>query len=370
MAFLHFGNIGVAALTAVVPSFVQKINLDPESGFAHYANNFIKKIGIKQRHVSITEQTCTDLAYCAMLQALEKSGWDKNSLDGIIFLSQMPDFNPGTGNSFILHKHLNLPARAFAFDITLGCASFPFGLSVGASLMQQKDINRIALISGDNVWSSAPNKNAFLNENIFMFGEGTTAMLLEKNVAVSPIDIGLYSDGSGYEYLFNPVAGHRNRWRQGSSSMILSNGSEIAIPAPTGGNYMDGPEITQFSTTTVVDSIKEFLKYFDSEIGSYDGLILHQANKQIINSIKKRLKADIHVPISLDRYGNTSGASVLLTMSDSYGSMSNGILDLLICTFGIGLAWGIVSLKIDASVIEPVISTDFKFEEGYALKNE
>lgn len=365
MGRLHFDTVALRALACAVPSFVQPVNLDPSLEQAAYVRNFVRTIGIRQRHISLFEQTCTDLGYAAVSRALQRAGWEAQSLDALIFCSQMPDFNPGTGNAFILHKHLGLETRALAFDITLGCSSVPYGLSVCASLMQCGDIRRVALVAGDNAWPFATDRESLLRENVFMFGEATAALLLERDSGARPLDVALYSDGRGYDLLFNPSSGSRNNWRHGSG-MRISDGTRIAAPPAKGENYMDGAEITAFSTTTVVASIAGFLRSLGRDIGSYDGLVLHQANRQIINTIARRLGADAaRTPVSLDRYGNTSGASVLLTIADAWGGRSGPPLELLLCAYGIGLSWGVASLCLDPAVIEPVFTTELVFDEGY-----
>lgn len=368
MAFLHFGNIGIASLACAVPEYVQEIIEDPALVHAGYMKSFVRKIGIRQRRVSLIEQTSTDLGYAAIEKALDKAGWTPQSLDALIFLSQMPDFNPGTGNAFVLHRHLGLPHSTFAFDVTLGCSSFPYGLSICASYLQQEGIQRVAMVSGDNVWSSAPGKEALLGEKAFLFGEGTTAMLLEKREN-SPVDIALYTDGSHYEYLFNPTGGFRNNWRDGDT-ITLTSGQSFPVSRSSKSNIMDGPEVTIFSTTTVVDSIKEFLDKTKTGMDSYDGLVLHQANKQIVGTIARRLGADpARVPMSLDRYANTSGASVPLTIADAYGGKETGHLKLLTCAYGIGLSWGIASFELDTNVVLPIFATNTRFDEGYVNKS-
>lgn len=368
MALLHFNNVGIAALTVAVPDFIQKINTNPEFVYAAYARNFIKKMGIRQRHISLTEQTCTDLGYAAIIKALNKAKWKSESIDALIFLSQTPDFNPGTGNSFMLLNHLGLSGDILAFDITLGCSSFPYGLSVCSSLLQQNGINRIAMVCGDTQWSFTTNKESLLQEGVFIFGEGTAVLLLENEYNKS-IDIALHSDGKGYKYLYNPCAGSRNNWRHGRM-IHLDDGTQVPVLPAKSGTYMDGVEITAFSTNTVVSSIKDFLANIKMDINSYDGLILHQANKQIINAIARKLDTkNIDVPISLDRYGNTSGASVLLTIADAYANKGNREIDLCIAAYGIGLSWGVASLRINSDKIEPIFTCSERFEEGFIDPN-
>jgi 3-oxoacyl-[acyl-carrier-protein] synthase-3 len=353
--------VSIAALTCAVPSFVQKINPETSHDPA-YVKNFIKQTGVIQRHISITEQTSTDLGYGAALKALEKAGWDCQSIDGLVFMCQTPDYNPANGNALIAQYILGLRHDILAFDITLGCSSFPYGLAMCASLLQQEHINRLLMISGDTAWHMYPSREALLADESFLFGEACTAILLEKQRDRN-INISLHSDGSGYKHMFHPFGGIRNHWRY-APKVILPNGVEWKWGA---ASYMDGLEIMSFSTTTVVDSIRDFLARQGKIVDDYDGLVLHQANQQIIKTMSKRLKIDIaKVPASLDRYANTSGASTSLTIADAYAGFQKGKLSLLTASFGIGLSWGIASLDIDPAVIEPIFTYDGLFEEGFA----
>lgn len=361
MAHLKFDNVRIAALTCAVPSFVQKIDAESSRDPA-YIRTFLKQTGINQRHISLTEQTCVDYAHAAAEKALDKVGWSKDSIDALVFMSQTPDYNPGTGNAFILHHILGLPKDTLAFDITLGCSSFPYGFSVCASLMQQEHISRVLMVSGDTVWGSYGSKEDLLAQDYFIPGEGCTAVLFEKSLEKTPVHISLYSDGAGYKFLFSPFGGSKNGWRRSHPKVILPNGVEYSGELA----YMDGLEITSFASTTVVDSIKSFLADQNTTLDDYDGLILHQANLQIVKTVAKRLKADMtKVPISLDRYANMSGTSVTLTITDAYAGCNAEKLSLLVCAFGIGLSWGIVSLEIDPAVIEPIFTYDGRFEEGF-----
>ena len=358
MAFLHFDNVGIAALAGALPEHVQTINTDPGYPRAAYVASFIKQTGITQRHISITEQTSTDLGYTALLSALGKAGWAANSLDALIFMSQTPDFNPSTSNSHVLHNHMHLSQDTLAFDITLGCSSFPYGVSVCASLLQQPGINRIAMVSGDTIWSQYPSREALLAAPTFLSGEGCTALLLEKKEN-SPMDISLHSDGSGYHFLYDPWSGVRNAWRR--TRGIMPNGEIYE-----GGSYMDGMEITSFSTMRVVDSIKAFLERLGKSLDEYDGLVLHQANSQIVKTMARRLKIDKgKVPTTVERLGNTNGASVSLTLVDAYAENQSKALNLLVSAFGIGLSWGIVSLSLDPKVIVPMQTCSNRFEDDF-----
>lgn len=356
MASFSYHNVKIAGVACAVPEFVQFINLDPQHPDAAYNSNFSKQTGIRQRHISIEQQTGVDLGYAAMIAALKKAYWDIPTLNGLIFLTQTPDFNMATGNAFLLHKHLGMPETAFVFDVAQGCAAFPYGLSIGCAYLQQPGIDRIALVIGDVMWPSYSDKTALLNDPTFLTGDGVAAVLLEKADNSQPIHIDLFSDGSGYHFLYNPWAGTRNAWRLTPGK--LPNGEAYA-----GGSYMDGLEITTFSTMRVTDDIKDFLNKNKQTITDFDAVILHQANLQILKTMRRRLKvSEDKFPISVDRFANTNGASVLLTMVDAYSGQS-GNIKLLISAFGIGLSWGIVSLSLDKEVIAPMQLTSHRFDE-------
>lgn len=358
MAFLHFSNVRIAALAGALPEHVQKIDMDPANTRAAYIAQFVKQTGIRQRHISITEQTATDIGYIAVLKALERAGWEADSLDGLIFLTQVPDFNMGTGNAFVLHNHLKMREDALVFDMAQGCAAFPYGLSVCAALLQQSQIRRLAMVTGDASWTDYRSLKELLKASFFLHGEGSSVLLLEKREN-SPIDISLHSDGSGYHFLYTPWAGCRHAWRRVPG--ITPSGEVYK-----GGSYMDGMEITAFSTMRVVDSIKDFLKKQNKTIDDYDGLVLHQANKQIVKTMARRLKVDMSkVPMTIENLANTDGASATLTIVDAYAGYQKERLKLLISAFGIGLAWGVVDLTIEPSVIVPMVTTLHRFDEDF-----
>lgn len=361
MASFVFNNVHIAALTCAVPAHIQAVNTDPENPNARYLRNFVKQMGIKQRHISITEQTCTDTGFAAAQKALEKTGWDVESLDGIIFMSQTPDYNPSTTNSHILHYRLGMRHDSFAFDMTLGCSGFSYGLSVCASYLQQLNINKVLFVNGDTVWNIHYSQDDLLSTESFNQGEGTTALLLEKKPS-APMNISLYSDGSGYKYLFTPTAGTRNAWRR-YPKFVLPNG-DIQEGY---GSYMDGMEITNFATITIVECIKKYMLERELSFDTYDGLILHQPNAQIIKSMAKRLGIAMDkVPVSLDRYANTDSTTIPLTIADAYAQSNAQKLSLFTCGFGIGLSWGIATFEIDTSVIEPIFTLEGGcFEEGF-----
>ena len=180
-----------------------------------------------------------------------------------------------------------------------------------------------------------------------------------RNGKIPHIDISLHSDGSGYHFLYYPDGGARNAWRRGRG--IMPNGEVYE-----GGGYMDGMEITAFATLRVVDGINAFLRRLGTTVDAYDGVVLHQANKQILKTMTRRLKVDAaRAPVNVDRLGNNNGASVSLTIVDAYAGNPKPNLRLLVSAFGVGLSWGIVSLTLNPAIIVPMRTTAARFEDDF-----
>lgn len=368
MPFLTFDNVAIAAMAAAVPSHVQTLE-EANRTMPAQVRSFEKLTGVRQRHISVTRQTALDLGVHAARQALARAGWGPDSLDGVIFLSQTPDFNAGTGNAFLAHHLLSLKADCLAFDIPLACSSFCYGLSVAASLVARPGVSRLAFLSGDTQWHFYPDGiPKALPDGGFMFGEAATAVLLEKNDHAHPMHISLFTDGSGYKYLFNPLGGCRNAWEK-ARVLRLPNGDIHHVSGKFG--YMDGLEVTSFTTTRVVRDIQDFMTRIGHSPADYDSIILHQANRQIIRTIAKRLGiSPDSLPSTLDRYGNTSGASSPLTIIDAYAGCDKPDVFLLASAFGTGLSWGVASFHLAPSVIAPIATCDDRFDEGIAVPAE
>jgi 3-oxoacyl-[acyl-carrier-protein] synthase-3 len=113
--------------------------------------------------------------------------------------------------------------------------------------------------------------------------------------------------------------------------------------------------------------VREYAEKTGRPADSYDAVVLHQANMMVLKNIAKRLGVEFEkCPVSIDRYGNTSSASVPLTISDKYGEDKDGKeLSLLTSGFGIGLSWGVLDFTINTDDIYPVLATDITFDDGF-----
>lgn len=170
----------------------------------------------------------------------------------------------------------------------------------------------------------------------------------------------LMTDGNGFKKIIIPSGAYRNR--NGSHERVLWGDGNIRSDYE---GYMDGIGIFVFSTSSVPILIEKFLQDNNKTLDDYDSLLLHQANLFIIKRIAEQLKCPLEkIPLSLDRFGNTSGTSIPLTICDAFGQNNSGILKCLISGFGVGLSWGVVDAEINANDIMPIIYTKDYYTEG------
>ncbi len=363
MAQLTFSNIKIRAVAAAAPAYTQVVDTsDP------FLAKFVAQMGISQRHISLTEQTALDLGYVALQQALDKADWDKDELDLIIFDSQTPDFNGGTGNAMLLHKYLNLREDQIAFDLSLGCPAFSYSLSTACSYLLQPTIKKVAVLNGDSFWWEYPDAEHIKAEKSFVLGEATGVVLLERcaevgaTTEIPPLSFKLFGDGAGYHHLYFCNTGIKHKWRH-LDHYLLPDDEEFGTPeAGFGAHYMDGFAITYFATKKVGDQIKAL---FGEQLPHYDYYVFHQANKQIITNLTKRLALDpSKVLISFDQYANTSAASSIVTICHNLTDLERPCHIFNAC-MGVGLAWGYSDLVLEPNTVCPVVTTDHKFEDHY-----
>jgi 3-oxoacyl-[acyl-carrier-protein] synthase-3 len=348
MALFSIPDIRIAGLSACVPQKTLS-NHDYKWIKLKEREQVIKTIGVENRHVAEPGQTTSDLCFQAAEQLLGELNWDKNEISLLIFVSQSRDYIiPST--STILQDRLKLPKSCLAIDINLGCSGYVYGLSVIASMMKATGIQKGLLLVGDlsNVTSAYRDKSTYP-----LFGDAGTATALELKPGFAPMQFNLQTDGSGYEAIIIYDGGVRNLASKKSFATkkigegIYRNRLQIAL---------NGIEVFNFSLREVVPNIKTTLKHFGRELGEFDHLLFHQANRLINETLRKMLKVDPEkVPYSLRDFGNTSCASIPLTMvTQIREKLADTPKKLLLSAFGIGLSWGTVLIETDGIIVPPL----------------
>ena len=352
MAIFEIPDVRIAGVAACVPK-KSLSNHDYTWITQKERDQLIQMIGVENHRVAETGQTTSDLCFQAAEQLLAELGWEHSDLTLLVFVSQSRDYLiPST--SAILQDRLKLPKTCMAIDINLGCSGYIYGLSVISSLMNTTGIQKGLLLVGDlsNITSAYRDKSTYP-----LFGDAGTATALEIKPGYTPMQFNLQTDGSGHEAIIIRDGGVRN----------LASRSSFAIKKYGDGIYhsrvqiaLNGIEVFNFSLREVVPNIKTTLKHFSRHLDEFDYLLFHQANRLINETLRKMLKVDAaKVPYSLRDFGNTSSASIPLTMVTQIGkSLREQPRKLLLSAFGIGLSWGTALVDTDGIVVPELTEQD------------
>ena len=342
MAFLSYRNVQIVGISVGVPK-CKVCNLDIADISKDYdAASFVEVTGVKERRIG--ELTVSDLAVPAANQLLEELGWEKSTVDGLVVVTQHGDYIvPAT--SCILQDKLGFSKECMAMDISLGCSGWVYGLSSLVGIMSSGNLHRCLLICGD------ARRRVEFNDPLFGFAATVTA--LEYKEGADDMRFHLGTDGSGFDAIIIPDGGARNQITPSSFVPQEIDGREY-IPLQS---RMKGMDVFSFGITTAPKSVKKLAEYYGFDYSAYDYLVLHQANMKMNGMIAKKLKfPDEKVPSSMWEFGNTSSASIPLTIATQIRDhCRNGLVKLLCCGFGVGLSWGTVALDVDHLVIPDLI---------------
>jgi 3-oxoacyl-[acyl-carrier-protein] synthase-3 len=354
MSFFYTKGIGMAGMAAAVPSKIIDAETLTKKFEKEYIEKFIKSTGISSCHQTYENQTASDLGYVAAEHLLGSKGIDRNQIGILIFVSTSPDYRkPAT--SCVLQKRLGLKQDCACIDLVHGCAGFMYGHQTMQSLMQTSECSYGLLITAETS-SKVIDQN---NSNCMMFGDAGAATLYARDENATNITL-LKADGNRYKTLIVPSGGFRDMHPE-KDYFVTEDGEKYSKYLM----YMDGMEIFNFSCNDVLITINEYLNKLNKKADDFDLFACHQANHFILQRLMKKLALPKDkVPVCLDRYGNTSSASIPLVLCDFYGKKQGMTQKILSSGFGVGLAWGVTSFDVMVDDILPVIETDVTYDEG------
>lgn len=322
-------NVRFAGMATCVPKNIVSNLVDCKPQIRPERERLVRNIGIEFRRLSQSWQCFSDLAFEATEKLLETLQWQRDEIDALIVVTQTPDYlAPAT--AIILQDRLGLPHSTIAFDVNLGCSAYPFGLHLLGSMIAAGGVKKGLLLVGDRAGS--PDDP--------LFSDAGTATALEFSSEAPPMYFDLNSDGSGHKAIMLPVGGHREPFDvQHLMPFRHSEHDHWRRPADL---VLDGPAVLSFSTQRVPPAVHKLLDYAQAPIDGVDYFIFHQANRMINETIRKKLGLPVEkVPSTLRDFGNTSGASLPVTMTARIREqLDGGDNRVLLCGFGIGLSWG------------------------------
>ncbi len=291
----------------------------------------VSRTGIKERRISTSEQASSDLAYEAAIAALENANISACQLDLIIVSTITPDhLMPSTAS--LLQNRLGAK-KAAAFDLTAACTGFLYGIATGAQFVKSGLYKYILVIGVDTLskitdWSD--------RNTCILFGDGAGAAILgqvEDGYGFLSFDLG--SDGSGGDLLIQRAGGSR----LSTSKDTLENKLHLM--------QMNGPEVFKFAVRIMEQSSNNVIEKAGLSKKDINYLIPHQANIRIINYARDKLHlSDDKVIINVDKYGNTSSASIPIALDEANRSnLFHKGDNILLVGFGGGLTWGATLIK-------------------------
>jgi 3-oxoacyl-[acyl-carrier-protein] synthase-3 len=350
MAVLSYKNVSIAGISACVPRNVLRnednLNLDLE-----YKKQLIKTVGIEERRIADATTTTVDLCLKAAEKLIDELGWETDDIELLIFCSQSPDYVI-PASSIILQDRLGLPKSCMAFDISLGCSGYTYALSIISSLLNSGSIKKGLLLCGDKSSISTP---ATDKSTYPLFGDAgsATALIYNPNI-VTPMLFNLYSNGAGFDSIIIHEGGCRIPFNKDSLTV-----NEISPGIARSGIdlVLRGDRIFDFTINEVVPSINNMLNDNNLSIDAIDWYVFHQANLLLNETARKLLKIPSEkVPYSLQKYGNTSSASIPLTIVTQKGdAVRKKSQKYLFCGFGVGLSWATAILDMNHIVCPSLV---------------
>lgn len=349
MAFLEVKNVSIKGLSACVPKNIVDNAEDYPMKWAGY-ESFVSATGIS-KHRNSPENICSsDLCLNAAEQLIAELGWNKKEIDALVFVSQTPDFYNVPATSCLLQDKLGLSSNCYTLDIALGCSGWVYAMSVISSLMQNGSIKKGLLLAGDTPtkFCSKDDKSTFP-----LFGDAGTATALEYSEGAEPIRFALQTDGSGYKAIIINAGGYRVPVSKDSLEMKDHGEGKMRCDLNV---EMDGEDVFMFGISKAPKVIKSLAEQYGIDLSTIDLFTFHQANLFMNEKIRNKLKIDeAKVPYSIQEFGNTSCASIPLTLVTRCAEkLKAGKVQHIACGFGVGLSWGALNFVTDSIVVPKI----------------
>jgi 3-oxoacyl-[acyl-carrier-protein] synthase-3 len=295
------------------------------------------KVGVNKRHITADDETATDLAIKAA-QELFNHGIDKKTIDYLLFCTQSPDyFLPGS--ACIIQDRLGLSKDIGALDFNQGCSGYIYGLSLAKGLIAAHIATNILLLTAETYSKRLHPRD---KGNRTIFGDAASATLITTEGFAEIGEFCLGTDGAGAENLILKTGGSRY-----PEKLNVVEFDENNNPVSPDYIYMNGGKIFSFTLTEIPELVKRILVKNNITKDDVDIFIFHQANKYMLDTLRKILKIDERkFHIYLSEVGNTVSSTIPIALCEALksGAFKPGMKTFL-AGFGVGLSWGGCLLK-------------------------
>ena len=351
MAKWRIQNVRMAGVSACVPENVVATE-DYSFMTADEAATFNKTVGIRHRHIAPDSICASDMCQKAAEKLIEELGWEKESIDVLIFESVTGDYKtPPT--ACLLQDRMGLPESTFCLDMPMGCCGCLYAITVGANLLTTGNVRRALLLVGDTALRMGALKDKSRGP---LFGDCGTAIALEFDEEAPEMVVEFNTFGKGYKALMTPHGGFRHPITP--ESFIEEDFGNGIVRAPM-HTLINGMDVFAFAISKPPKSVDNFMREENIDRNSdVDYFLIHQANKMIVDRVVKKLKLPTErVPYNLEEYGNLGGASIpSLMVTRLRDQLINGPQRLLMSSFGLGLSWATMSATVGPMVIPELLT--------------
>jgi 3-oxoacyl-[acyl-carrier-protein] synthase III len=294
------------------------------------------KTGIKNRHIAADDEFASDMAFKAATKLLEEYSVNRESIDFVILCTQSPDYFLPT-SACILQDRLKLSTSCGAFDFNLGCSGFIYGLAIAKGLIDSGTASNILFITSETYSKHLHMKDKV---NRTLFGDAAAATLISTNPSTNEGKIlkTVYgTDGSGHQHLIVKTGGMR--FSRNDNEDVVDEFGNIKNDNCL---FMDGREIFSFTIKIVPDIIRRVLEKNQLKIEDIDLFIFHQANKFMLDHLRKSLKIpEEKFFLFLEGCGNTVSSTIPIALLEARKQTKcQPGSKVMLVGFGVGLSWG------------------------------
>ncbi|HWB80912.1 MAG TPA: ketoacyl-ACP synthase III [Nannocystaceae bacterium] len=347
----------IAGMAASVPK--NKVRTDSAyDKFTQFeVDRIIGNTGVKEKREAEPGTTSVDLCIAAAKPLIEKLDWDPKTIDAVILVTVLSD-HIMPASSHRAHAALGLDPRCLVFDVNLGCSGWTHGMIMLDSMISSGLIKRGLLLCGEMTSATFRQRITEVQHRAdlptaILFGDAgsATAVTHDDEQQVKAVQFG--ADGTGFGEIIVPGGGARQFW---SPELFERKPDAEGEERRALDLVLRGPQVLTFTMKRVPPLLNDLLEKSGWSRDDVDSYVLHQANKFMIDFLVKRMKVPSEkVPLSMDEFGNTSSASIPLTMVTRCAEQLGRPTKWCAMGFGVGLSWSGLMLQTDAVATLPLV---------------
>jgi 3-oxoacyl-[acyl-carrier-protein] synthase III len=346
MSLLKFDNVGIRAISCTVPKDVVKNRDLTDYYTVDQIEKFIEATGIEERRFAKENECASDLCYNAACNLFDKTDWNREDVDMLIFVTQTPDYK-SPGSAIILQDRLKLKKSTLVYDLNMTCSGFIHGLLMSYTFLKNPEINNILLMVGDTLSKAISLRDKSTG---MLLGDAGVATIISRGDQFGPSYFSMNTDGGYTQAVLNPAGGYR---MVSSHETLTDREFEDGSIRNLEQVEMNGMDVFSFAISELPRDVKRLLEYAGVAIDDIDKYAFHQANKYMMQHIAKKLKTNPDKMLqSIHKYGNTAGVSIPLTLVENKALMKPGE-SVLMNAIGAGFVYGTVLMNIaDCEILD------------------